>query len=225
MQGQSAPGRHPLRCRAEGAARGGAGNRRQFPLVFQTNAGRGNAPMGISSLFRFVLKRGRALAAIALVGLAAACTPSYNWRELDVAGGHARAAFPAKVESETRDLALGGETLKFTLETASVGEAFFAVGSAPLPPGIAGDPVARRAAGLALMRSLYTNMQAVPPLEFPAYGEDIEVRGKAMGKPGWLRARVWVTDTMLIEAVAAGTEESLPEERAREFLRSVVVKP
>ncbi|WP_369798794.1 hypothetical protein [Achromobacter sp. DMS1] len=76
-----------------------------------------------------------------------------------------------------------------------------------------------------MMRSLYTNMQAVPPLEFPAYGEDIEVRGKAMGKPGWLRARVWVTDTMLIEAVAAGTEESLPEERAREFLRSVVVKP
>jgi len=51
------------------------------------------------------------------------------------------------------------------------------------------------------------------------------VQGKAMGKPGWLRARVWVTDNMLIEAVAAGTEESLPAERAREFLRSVVVKP
>jgi hypothetical protein len=46
-----------------------------------------------------------------------------------------------------------------------------------------------------------------------------------MGKPGWLRARVWVTDTMLIEAVAAGTVESLPAERAHEFLRSVVIKP
>jgi hypothetical protein len=51
------------------------------------------------------------------------------------------------------------------------------------------------------------------------------VHGKAMGKPGWLQARVWVTDTMLIEAVAAGTQESLPAERAREFLRSVVIKP
>ncbi|MNU02261.1 hypothetical protein D3C72_2459130 [compost metagenome] len=46
-----------------------------------------------------------------------------------------------------------------------------------------------------------------------------------MGKPGWLQARVWVTDTMLIEAVAAGTTESLPPERAREFLQSVVIKP
>lgn len=78
---------------------------------------------------------------------------------------------------------------------------------------------------MALMRSLYVNMQAPPPTEWPPYGQDIDVQGKAMGKPGWLRARVWVTDTMLIEAVAAGTEASLPEERAREFLRSVVVKP
>jgi len=106
-----------------------------------------------------------------------------------------------------------------------VGEAVFAVGSAPLPPDIAADPAARRALGLALMRSLYVNMQAVPPLEWPPYGDVIEIHGKAMGKPGWLQARVWVTDTMLIEAVAAGTQESLPAERAREFLRSVVVKP
>ena len=89
----------------------------------------------------------------------------------------------------------------------------------------AADTAARQALGMALMRSLYTNMQAPPPSEWPPYGETIEVRGKAVGKPGWLQARVWVTDTMLIEAVAAGTEESLPAERAREFLRSVVIKP
>ncbi|MOA48310.1 hypothetical protein D3C78_1710390 [compost metagenome] len=78
---------------------------------------------------------------------------------------------------------------------------------------------------MALMQSLYTNMQAPPPTQWPAYGQDIEVHGKAMGKPGWLQARVWVTDTMLIEAVAAGTTESLPPERAREFLQSVAIKP
>ena len=115
--------------------------------------------------------------------------------------------------------------MHFTLASATVGEAVFAVGSAPLPPEIAADPAARKAAGMALMRSLYTNMQAQPPTEWPPYGQEIEVRGKAMGKPGWLQAKVWVTDTMLIEAIAAGTEESLPAERAREFLRSVVVKP
>jgi len=163
--------------------------------------------------------------ALALALLVAACSPSYNWREVDVADGHVRAAFPDRVTSDTRDLKLDTHTLKFTLASANVGEAVFAVGSAPLPPDIAADPAARRALGLALMRSLYVNMQAVPPLEWPPYGDVIEIHGKAMGKPGWLQARVWVTDTMLIEAVAAGTQESLPAERAREFLRSVVVKP
>jgi hypothetical protein len=179
--------------------------------------------MTISSLFRFMFKKGGAILALAL--LLAACSPRYNWREVDVAGGHVRAAFPDRVQTETRQLRLDTHTLTFTLASATVGEAVFAIGSAPLPPELAADPVARQALGLALMRSLYVNMQAPPPTEWPPFGQDIDVQGKAMGKPGWLRARVWVTDNMLIEAVAAGTEESLPAERAREFLRSVVVKP
>ncbi|WP_076518620.1 MULTISPECIES: hypothetical protein [unclassified Achromobacter] len=179
--------------------------------------------MTISSLFRFMFKKAGVFLALALV--LAACSPSYNWREMDVADGHVRAAFPARVSTETRELRLDTHTLPFTLASATVGEAVFAVGSAPLPPEIAASPAARQALGVALMRSLYANMQAPPPKEWPAFGQDIEVHGKAVGKPGWLHAKVWVTDTMLIEAVAAGTEESLPAERAREFLRSVVLKP
>ncbi|AMG43880.1 hypothetical protein [Achromobacter ruhlandii] len=179
--------------------------------------------MTISSLFRFMFKKAGLILVVAL--LASACSPRYNWREVDVADGRVRAAFPDRVQTETRQLRLDTHRLSFTLATATVGEAVFAIGSAPLPPEIAADPVARQALGMALMRSLYVNMQAPPPTEWPPYGQDIDVQGKAMGKPGWLRARVWVTDTMLIEAVAAGTEASLPEERAREFLRSVVVKP
>ncbi|WP_313624532.1 hypothetical protein [Achromobacter sp.] len=179
--------------------------------------------MTISSLFRFMLKKTGLFLALALA--LAACSPSYNWREMDVADGHVRAAFPARVSTETRDLKLDNHTLKFTLASATVDEAVFAVGSAPLPPEIAASPAARQALGVALMRSLHTNMQSPPPTDWPPYGQEIEVRGKAVGKPGWLLAKVWVTDTMLIEAVAAGTEESLPADRAREFLRSVVVKP
>ncbi|MGV2865785.1 hypothetical protein [Achromobacter sp. ESBL13] len=179
--------------------------------------------MTISSLFRFMFKKAGLIVGLAL--LVAACSPRYNWREVDVADGHVRAAFPDRVSTDSRDLPLDTHTLRFTLSSATVGEAVFAVGSAPLPPDIAADPAAKQALGMALMRSLYTNMQAPPPTEWPAYGQDIEVHGKAMGKPGWLVAKVWVTDTMLIEAVAAGTQESLPAERAREFLRSVVVNP
>lgn len=179
--------------------------------------------MTISSLFRFIFKKAGLILGLAL--LVAACSPRYNWREVDVADGHVRAAFPDRVTTDTRDLRLDTHTLRFTLASATVGEAVFAIGSAPLPPEVAADPGARRALGMALMRSLYTNMQATPPMEWPAYGQEIEVQGQAMGKPGWLQAKVWVTDTMLIEAVAAGTQESLPAERAREFLRSVVLKP
>ena len=84
--------------------------------------------MTISSLFRFIFKKAGAVAGLAL--LVAACSPSYNWREVDVADGHVRAAFPDRVMTDTRDLKLDTHTLSFTLASATVGEAVFAVGSA-----------------------------------------------------------------------------------------------
>ncbi len=119
--------------------------------------------MTISSLFRFMFKKAGVFLTLTLA--LAACSPSYNWREMDVADGHVRAAFPARVSTETRELKLDTHALKFTMASATVGEAVFAVGSAPLPPEIAASPAARQALGVALMRSLYTNMQAPPPNE------------------------------------------------------------
>ena len=55
--------------------------------------------MTISSLFRFTFKKAGAIVALAAI---VACSPSYNWRELDVADGHVRAAFPDTVKTETR---------------------------------------------------------------------------------------------------------------------------
>jgi len=156
--------------------------------------------------------------------VAGGCTPSYNWRELVVADGYVQAAFPAKVETETRTISLGGLSLPFTLTTAQVDRAMFAVGSAPLPEALATDPAARQALGQALMQSLYVNMGAAVPETLPSFGDEILARGRAGQEPAWLLARVWVTDTMLIDAVAAGTEQDLPVERAQEFVRAVQLK-
>ena len=100
----------------------------------------------------------------------------------------------------------------------------------PEPPPVAAAPeiIIERSAATTETVTCPAQQQGIGQGEFlaaPAWLELQPPQGKAMGKPGWLRARVWVTDTMLIEAVAAGTVESLPAERAQEFLRSVVIKP
>lgn len=175
----------------------------------------------IFRLFRLCLPRVRLLQMLCAVALLAACSPSYNWREMVVADGHATAAFPARVQTETRTITLNGETLSFTLTSAQVEKAMFAIGSAPLPEEIARDPVAREALGQAVMRSLYVNLGAQAPPSLPDFGDEIVARGRMGQQAGWLMARVWVTDTMLIDAVAAGTDQDLPLERAQEFVRSV----
>lgn len=179
----------------------------------------------ISTPFRFMLKNSVRAAAAAAVLLLAACSPEYNWRELDVADGRVRAAFPARVQTETRELALGGQSLQFSLTAAQVNRAVYAVGYAPLPPGVAGDAAASQDLARALVQSLHANLGRDAPEAMPSYGHDIEVHGEAVngGPPSWLLARVWVADGMLIEAVAAGAEDRLDGDKAREFIDGVRV--
>ncbi|RXN84735.1 hypothetical protein C7R54_25030 [Achromobacter aloeverae] len=158
------------------------------------------------------------LGAAVLAGALAACSPTYDWRELDVADGAARAAFPARVRTESRTVTLDGTPLAYTLDAARVDQAVFAVGHASL----ADVPDARRQAlAQALMRSLYQNLKATPPADFPAPGSDIAVRGEAGGKPVLLLARVWLRGDLLIEAVATGPEDKLPRAEAETFVHSL----
>ncbi len=155
----------------------------------------------------------------------AACSPSYNWRELELADGQVKAAFPDRTQTETRDLKIGEHSLSFTLTGARVNDAVFAVGYAPLPPDIARDPAARVALGQALVRSRYIGLRVAPPDTFPDNGQAFAVHGQLGNEPGSLHGRVWVTDKLLVEAVAMGSDKNLPVERATEFLAQVVVKP
>ena len=96
--------------------------------------------MTISSLFRFTFKKAGAIVALAAI---VACSPSYNWRELDVADGHVRAAFPDTVKTETRDTRVDTMTMPVTMASAKVGDGMFAVVSAPLPAEIAARGASR----------------------------------------------------------------------------------
>jgi hypothetical protein len=155
------------------------------------------------------------------VVLATACTPTYNWREIAVADGAVRANFPARVQTDTREIMLAGRSLRFSLTSARVGDGVFAVGHAPLPPELAGDVAGQRKLADGLLAALHQNLGAAPPTAPPPYGADIEVRGQAGGHPVWALARIWVRDNVLVEAVATGSEQGLPPAPAREFVQSV----
>ncbi|OZI77978.1 hypothetical protein CAL22_01865 [Bordetella genomosp. 12] len=156
--------------------------------------------------------------------LLAACSPRYDWRELDVADGRLRAAFPAKVQTDSRDLVLAGQALRFSLTSARVEGAVFAVGYAHLPEALRGQPAAR-ALGEALRRGLYANFGADPPDAAFVDGAEIEIHAGAGQPDAWLVARIWVTPGMLIEVMATGSSRSLSPEHAREFLRSAQLRP
>ena len=96
--------------------------------------------MTISSLFRFTFKKAGAIVALAAI---VACSPSYNWRELDVADGHVRAAFPDTVKTETRTPGRHHDHARHYGQR-QVGDGMFAVVSAPLPAEIAASPGASR---------------------------------------------------------------------------------
>lgn len=188
-----------------------------------------------TSLFRFaairhaltrlptapVVCRLAAVSALALV--IAACSPEYNWRELDVAEGQARAAFPARAQSDSRVVAIGDTMTPFTMTTATVNEAIFAIGHAKLPADVGADTARRHALAESLLRAAYINLNAEPPAQLPVDGTVVVVRGQGGRAGSWSMLRVWSTPTGLIEAIAIGTDQTLPEARAREFVDQVVV--
>lgn len=161
--------------------------------------------------------RRRAAGALLAAACLAACTPEYNWREMDVADGRARAAFPARVQTEQRAVTLAGRQLTFSLTSAQVGQSVFAVGHAAVPA----DPQVRQILREALVASLYDNMGAEPPARITP-DDDISIRADVNGQPTLLMGRVRVYGDRLVEAVVAGPAQDLPPEKASEFVRSLV---
>ena len=160
------------------------------------------------------------LAAVLAPLMLCACTPEYNWRETVVVDGNAQIAFPAQVRSEERPLYVDGARMTFSLMSASVGPAVFAVGYAKLPADASED------LGKSLVRRLVTSLAANggQPPEGANQGDVFELDTTVAGQPSRLVARVLVHRDILIEVVASGPKSALPLEQARDFMRSLVLR-
>lgn len=167
-----------------------------------------------------------------LACLMAACTPTYNWREMPAADGAVQVAFPARPQTQTRELPVGDTRLPFTLTAATVGDAVFAVGHLVLPEGA--DAATRERYRQALEDSLARNLQATETarrdVQIRAAGHggrastaahELELRGAPQGMPAWMLARVVVSGNRLIEIAAVGPADALSEDVARTFIDSV----
>lgn len=156
-----------------------------------------------------------------LLLLLAGCYPEYNWREVPVADGLAMAAFPAKVNTQSRDVTLAGVTLSFTVESARVDSNIFALGSARLPPGL--DPAQRQAVRLAMVESLFGSL-GVAPTEQALNAGVFVVLSEQSTSPLRVVGRVVEHRDSVIRMMASGPAQALSEQTGREFIESLSLR-
>lgn len=160
---------------------------------------------------------------VLLSAVLAACSPDYNWREVAVGDGAVAAYFPDKPVTQVRPLDFSGHEIPFGLTSASVNGVLFTVAHAPLPEALRNDKDLRQAFAREVMRSLYRNLGAAEPPDLPPFGEAFMVEGKSGDAAIRLNAKVWLTDTALIEGMVTAEQAAFPEEQAVEFFRGLRV--
>lgn len=164
-----------------------------------------------------------ALAAAAAM-LLSACSPKFDWREVQGADASYTVLLPAKPASATREINLGGVRASMTMTGAEVDGATFAVGMATLPDAQQALTV------LPVMRDTMVNnirgtVRPQPPTAKPrpAAGDlsmDVEAAGSAGGQPRVLYGRFVASGRHVYQAIAVGPERSLPSEAVETFLDS-----
>lgn len=150
-----------------------------------------------------------------------ACTPSYNWREVTVADGAVKGFFPDKPVTQTRPLNYSGHETSFSLTTATVNEALFAVGYAPLPEALQKAPEAAREFALSLMAGLYQNLGTPPPAPLPELGKPFVIDSGSSQGAMRMHVTVWLTRHAVVEGIVMADQASFPKEQADEFLRGL----
>ena len=146
------------------------------------------------------------------------CTPEYNWRESMVAQDRGVIMFPSRTQTEQRQIDVEGVAATFALTSAAVGEAVFSVGYVPLPESLSPEKSA------ALVKTIVAALAARAGKQAPEsalQGEIFTLDTVVANKPSLLMAKVVVHRGMLIQVVVSGPKQSLSNENALEFVRSL----
>lgn len=149
------------------------------------------------------------------------CTPEYNWRESMVADNRAVIMFPSRIQTEQRQIDVEGLPTTFSLTASAVGQSVFSVGFIALPESLGQEK------SQALVKTLVAALAARAGKQAPDSaldGEIFTLETVVANKPSLMMARVVVHRGMLIQVVVSGPKQSLSNENALEFVRSLRLK-
>jgi hypothetical protein len=182
-------------------------------------------PATMSFMTTFPRSLLRNAAGMALACLLLACTPKFDWREVQGAGAPYSVMLPAKPASQTRPINLDGVQVMMTMTAAEAGGVTFAVGTAELPDAAAAQK-ALAAMKAALVRNIGGTVRHEKPVTVDPASTAIEIdavgaAGKATdGQPRVLLARFIARDRRVYQLVATGGERAVPQEAVDTFFTS-----
>ncbi len=153
--------------------------------------------------------------------LLAGCYPEYNWREVAVADGLVVAAFPGKVNTQSRKISLAEVDLEFNVESARHGESIFALGYARLPEGLSAEK--RNQIRMAMTETLFRSLGARPD-EAALQGRTFVLSSGHAGTELRVVGRVLEHRNLMIRMMASGPAGQLSEEVGREFTGSLSLR-
>ncbi len=136
------------------------------------------------------------------------------------------ALFPAKPESATRQVTLGGASYAMTLTGARVDQAQFAAGHLVVLDGRSAQAVAAEWAA-AMQANLRGTATAAPKTVQVAGAEgaiEVTARGTVEGSSGQLLARFAWRGGDVFCAIALGPDRSLSAEAAEQFVTSLKLR-
>lgn len=146
------------------------------------------------------------------------CSPEYNWRESMIADGRGIIMFPSRIQTEKRQIDVDGASATFSLTSSAVGPSVFSVGFVPLPENMSTEK------SQALVKTVVSALAARAGKQAPESalsGEIFTLETIVANKPSLMMARVVVHRGMLIQVVVSGPKQSLSNENALEFVRSL----
>ena len=158
-------------------------------------------------------------AALLLLAALTACSPDYNWRQVQNSDASFAALFPAKPASHAQEINLDGIRTSMSMTAAEVNGAVFAIGSAPLSGQELVQP-ALTAMKTAMVRNIGGVVASEKTVPGPTPFNEVVADGSRNGRPIRLTARFAERNQRVYQAVVIGAPQDVPAEAIETFMSS-----